>query len=78
MSMRDRIRQEASDVGKLSQQQKGNTMMTKKLMELVNDGTIDNDYDIEFIQKVYEKTQAGINLSEKQEAYLEKCFNDKY
>ena len=62
----------------LTQKDRANKHMCKVLMEMIDNEKIDNEYDVEFIQKVNGKLKFGIPLSEKQEAYLEKCFNIKY
>lgn len=62
----------------LDQKDKANIIMAAKLHELVENDKITDDFDIGFINSIYSRTRAGMSLTEKQIAYLEKCFHDKY
>ena len=55
-----------------------NVFMVKKLKALVDDGTIENEYDEKFINNIHSRLTHGMPINEKQEAYLETCFHDKY
>jgi peptidoglycan/xylan/chitin deacetylase (PgdA/CDA1 family) len=70
----DRKQREAE----LDQKDKANIFMAAKLHELVENDKITDTFDVGFVNSVYSRTRAGIPLTDKQVAYLEKCFNDKH
>ena len=55
-----------------------NKFMASKLMEMVENDKIDNEFDEGFIRSVHARIASGCFLTDKQEAYLEKCFHHKY
>lgn len=57
---------------------KAHRFMAVKLYEMVEHDKISDDYDKRFITNVHARIGAGLPLSDKQEAYLEKCFHEKY
>ena len=63
---------------KLAEREKANRYMIAKLHEMLENDKIQDEYDQGFITSIYARINAGLPLSEKQEAYLEKCFHEKY
>jgi len=74
-SMRERLKERAATENSVM---KSNREMAKRLLEMVENDKIDNDFDVGFIRSVHAQLAMGRSLSEKQQAHLDKCFHDKY
>jgi len=63
---------------KLAAREKANKFMVAKLFEMFENGEIQDEYDCGFISSMNYRINAGLPLTDRQEAYLEKCFHEKY
>jgi hypothetical protein len=75
MNMRDRVKAEANA---LTARDKSNKFMAAKLLEMVENEKITWDFDCGFIRSCVARLEQGLSLTEKQDAYLDKLFNEKY
>lgn len=62
----------------LTARDKSNRFMVVKLLEMVEHDKITSDYDCGFIRSCMARLDQGISLSDKQDDYVSKCFNEKY
>lgn len=74
-SMKDKV-QRLSQATK--QQEEANRFMVKKLFELLENDKIDSEFDQGFVRSCVARIYAEKPLSDKQQAYLEKIFHNKY
>jgi hypothetical protein len=72
-SMRERIAERSGENNKLHQ---ANKLKASKLMQLVENGHVNNEYDEGFIKSVFDRVTRGTALSENQQRHLDKCFED--
>lgn len=63
---------------RMAAREKANRLMVVKLYEMVEYDKIQDEYDRGFISSMNYRIGAGLPLTDKQEAYLEKCFHEKY
>ncbi len=62
----------------MNEKEKANLHMVNYLFQLVENDRITDAYDRGFITRMRNLVHNGLELSDRQEAYLEKCFHEKY
>jgi peptide deformylase len=62
----------------LDQRDKANRFALDALYAMVVDGEIDNEYDVSFIKSIHTRLKQFTPLTEKQEAYLDELFHNRY
>lgn len=61
-----------------NKKQSAYALIMAKLLVMINDGTITDQYDIDFLNNISRSLQKNYPLSFKQDEYLYELFNEKY
>lgn len=62
----------------MNKQEEANLFMVKYLKKALDNDEVESDYDQKFISNAYFRVTKGMELSDKQQKYLEECFHNKY